>query len=176
MDSFIELARNRYSCRSYQNRDIPKELIEKVLEASRIAPSAVNFQPWCFIVISDNSLKKKISSCYARPWLESAPIIIVACGDHNRSWRRADGKDHCDIDLAIAIDHLMLAATDLGLATCWVCKFDVMKCASILELPSNISTIALIPLGYPADTCNPNRHNEKRKPLNEIVFWDKINL
>lgn len=174
MDSFIELAKRRYSCRSYQKRDIPKNLVEKVLEASRIAPSAVNNQPCIFIVISEEPIKKMIASCYSRPWLESAPIIVVACGDHNRSWRRADGKDHCDIDLAIAIDHLTLSATDNGLATCWVCKFDAMKCAAILELPSNISPIALIPLGYPADTCNPDRHSDKRKPLKEIVFWEKL--
>lgn len=174
MDKFIELARNRYSCRNFQDRDVPKELLENVLEAARIAPSAVNNQPWLFIVLSEESIKKMICTCYARPWLESAPVIIVVCGDHNLSWRRADGKDHCDIDVTIAIDHLMLSATDNGLATCWVCKFDAMKCATILDLPSNITPIALVPIGYPADTCNPNRHAEKRKPLGEIVFWEKF--
>lgn len=176
MNTFLELARSRYSCRSYQNRDIPNDILVKVLEAARIAPSAINSQPWYFIVIADNSLKKKITSCYARAWIESAPVIIVACGDHNKSWRRADGKDHCDIDIAIAVDHLMLVATEIGLATCWVCKFDAMKCASVMELPSNITPIALIPIGYPADISNPNRHTDKRKALNEIVFWDKINF
>jgi len=176
MESFIDLARNRYSCRSYKNQEIPKDLLEKVLEASRVAPSAVNFQPWFFVVISDDSLKKMVSSCYSRNWLESAPIIIVACGNHSQSWRRADGKDHCDIDVAIAIDHLMLAATDYGLATCWVCKFDVMKCSACLELPSHITPIAIIPIGYPNDTVNPNRHKDKRKPLNDLVFWEKFNL
>lgn len=176
MDSFLDLARKRYSCRSFQNREIPKEILEKVLEAARVAPSAVNSQPWFFVVVSDDSLKKRITSCYSRSWIESAPIIIVACGDHNRSWRRADGKDHCDIDIAIAIDHLMLAATEIGLATCWVCKFDAMKCSSIMELPSHITPIALIPVGFPADTSNPNRHSDKRKALNEIVFWDKLSF
>ncbi|NVO11816.1 MAG: nitroreductase family protein [Bacteroidales bacterium] len=174
MDSFLDLARKRFSCRSFLDKDVPKEIIEKIFEAARIAPSAVNGQPWLFVVISDESLKKMIASCYSRTWLESAPAIIVACGDHNRSWRRADGKDHCDIDMAIAIDHLMLAATDNGLATCWVCKFDVMKCSSILELPAHITPIALIPLGYPKDMINPEKHLEKRKLLCDIVFWEKI--
>jgi len=98
MDSFIDLARRRYSCRSYKNQDVPQDLIEKIIEAARVAPSAVNNQPWFFIVISEESLKKMVTSCYSRNWIESAPVIIVACGNHSQSWRRADGKDHCDID------------------------------------------------------------------------------
>lgn len=176
MESFIDLARKRYSCRAYKNQDIPKDLIEKVIEAARVAPSAVNNQPWFFIVITEEPLKKMVTSCYSRNWIESAPVIIVACGNHSLSWRRADGKDHCDIDMAIAIDHLMLAATDNGLATCWVCKFDAMKCSAYLELPSHITPIAIIPIGFPNDTVNPDRHKDKRKTLNEILFWEKFNL
>ena len=174
MESFLELARNRFSCRSFKNQTVPKELVEKVFEAARIAPSAVNNQPWIFIAITKEPLKKLIAATYARSWIETAPVIIVACGDHNRSWRRADGKDHCDIDIAIAIDHITLAATENGLATCWVCKFDAMKCASLLELPSNLSPIAFIQLGFPAETPKADRHKEKRKPLNEILFWEGI--
>lgn len=176
MDSFLDLARKRFSCRSFKNEEVSRELVEKVLEAARVAPSSTNNQPWYFIVISENPLKRMIISCYPRNWIETAPVIIVACGDHNNSWRRADGKDHCDIDLAIAIDHITLAAADAGLATCWVCKFDVMKCSTILELPSNITPIALIPMGFPVEMASPNRHTEKRKPLNEIVFWGGIKL
>jgi len=70
----------------------------------------------------------------------------------------------------------MLAATDYGLATCWVCKFDVMKCSAFLELPSHITPIAIIPIGYPNDTVNPDRHKDKRKTLDEIIFWEKFSL
>lgn len=174
MDSFLDLARNRFSCRSYKNQDIPKDLVEKVLEAARVAPSSTNNQPWYFVIVTEDPLKKLIVSCYPRSWIETAPVIIVACGDHNRSWRRADGKEHLDLDLAIAIDHITLSATDNGLATCWVCKFDVMKCSSVLDLPPHITPIALIPLGFPAESPNPNRHKDKRKSFNEIVFWEKI--
>lgn len=176
MESFFDLACKRFSCRSYKNQDVPKELVEKVLDAARVAPSSTNNQPWSFIVVTENPVKRMIVSCYPRNWIETAPVIIVACGDHNRSWRRADGKDHCDIDLAIAIDHITLAATDNGLATCWVCKFDAMKCATVLELPAHITPIALIPLGFPAEVANPNRHKEKRKALNEIVCWEKFKV
>ncbi len=172
MSTFIDLARKRYSCRSFTKEPIPNSLIEQVIEAARVAPSATNSQPWFFIVITDEIMLKEIKSCYSRTWIESAPVIIVACGDHSQSWRRADGKDHCDIDLAIAIDHITLAAADLGLGTCWVCKFNAMSCSAILDLPSHITPIALIPIGFPADSSNPTRHDAKRKKLNEIMKWN----
>jgi len=82
------------------------------------------------------------------------------------------GKDHCDIDLAIAIDHITLAATDNGLATCWICKFDVMKCAEILKLPYNIYPVALIPLGYSSEKNNYSERHLIRKSIDEIVSWE----
>ncbi len=172
MVDFLALARSRYSCRSYRNEPLSNSMIENVLEAARIAPSATNAQPWQFIIVTNSPLKENIASCYARPWLASAPVIIVACGNHSISWRRADGKDHCDIDIAIAVDHITLMAASLGLATCWVCKFDAIRCAEILKLPSNFSPIALIPLGYPADSQNDSERHLKRKPFSEIASWN----
>ena len=154
MSDFLELAKSRYSCRLYSNQELSKELINKVLECARIAPSAKNAQPWHFVVVTQSPLLEEIASCYEGSWLKTAPVIIVACGDHSVSWRRADGKDHCDIDLAIAIDHITLSATDNGLATCWICKFDAIRCANILRLPAHISPIAIIPLGFPEEKNN----------------------
>ena len=110
---------------------------------------------------------------YSRDWILEAPVIIVICGDHSKSWRRADGKDHCDIDAAIAVDHMTLAATELGLGSCWVCAFDSMQCHKVLKLPPHIETIVLLPLGYAADKGDPERHETKRKKMEEIVFWDR---
>lgn len=174
MYRFLELAKARYSCRLYDSKPVSREQIEQVLEAARVAPSAVNAQPWHFVVVTQSPLRENIAACYSRPWLGTAPVIIVACGDHSLSWRRADGKDHCDIDMAIAIDHITLAATDLGLATCWICKFDAMKCAEHLKLPSHISPVAMIPLGYPADNVVDSERHLKRKTLDEIVRWEKL--
>ena len=98
----------------------------------------------------------------------------MVCGDHREAWRRADGKIHTDIDVAIAVDHMTLAATDLGLSTCWVCKFDVMKCVKALDLPEGVEPVALIPIGYPEDEADVNRHEQLRKPLDEIVHWEKF--
>lgn len=170
--SFLELAKRRYSVRKYRNDPVEEEKLMQVLEAGRIAPSAVNFQPWQFIVLRDEEIKKKVAASYSKDWLLQAPVIIVVCGDHSKSWRRADGKDHCDIDVAIATDHMTLAAADLGLGTCWICAFNSMQCSKILGLPSHIEPMVLLPLGYPADEADVNRHASKRKKLEEIVHWD----
>jgi nitroreductase len=168
--SFIELAKKRYSVRSYLDKPVEKEKILQVLEAGRIAPSAVNKQPWNFIVITNEATKSKIANTYPRDWFKTAPAIIVVCGDHSKSWKRSDGKDHCDVDAAIAIDHMTLAAADIGLGTCWVCAFDAAKCHEVLNLPENLEVIALLPIGYPADTAPKNK---KRLDISEIVTWEE---
>ncbi len=98
-------------------------------------------------------------------------MLIVACGDHRLAWKRRDGKDHCDIDVAIAVDHMTLAAAEIGLGTCWICSFDVPRCAKLLNLPANLEPIALLPIGYPAETKSPDRHTTERKPLEQITTW-----
>ena len=167
---FLDIAKSRYSVRGYENKEVEKEKLLQILEAGRLAPSAVNYQPVHFIVITDMEQKKKIYETYPRSWLKEAPVIIVACGDHSVSWKRGDGKDHCDIDLAIAVDHMTLAAADLGLGTCWICAFDAEKCRKLLELPDNLEPMVLLPVGYPKG----GRLTEiKRKSLDEIVSWEE---
>lgn len=168
--SFLDIAKRRYSVRAYEDIEVEKEKLLQILEAGRLAPSAVNYQPVHFIVITDKEQKKKVYETYPRGWLEEAPVIIVACGDHSVSWKRRDGKDHCDIDLAIAVDHMTLAAADLGLGTCWICAFDAEKCRKLLELPDNLEPMVLLPVGYPKG----GRLSEiKRKSLDEIVSWEE---
>ncbi|NLO98055.1 MAG: nitroreductase [Peptococcaceae bacterium] len=168
--TFIEIARKRCSVRKYKDRTIEKEKILQVLEAARIAPSAANYQPWHFIVITEKKMIEQIAEVYPSSWLSQAPVIIVACGDHSRSWKRKDGKDHCDIDLAIAIDHMTLAAADLGIGTCWVCAFDAAKCHKILALPEHLEPVALLPMGYPLEEALPEKN---RKSIEEIVSWER---
>src|SRR5690554_1186148 len=166
--SFLELTKKRYSVRKYKDQPVEREKLLQVLEAARNAPSACNLQPWHFIVLTDEEIKNKVTETYPRDWFRKAPVVIAACGDHSASWKRADGKDHCDVDLGIAIEHMALAAADLGLGTCWVCAFDAERCHKILELPENLEVIALLPLGYPDDEKIPDK---KRKSLEEIVTW-----
>jgi nitroreductase len=170
--NFRELSLGRYSVRSYKAMTVEDEKLVKILEAGQIAPSAVNNQPWHFIVIREPDNHKQFSEIYHRDWFNEAPVYIVICGDHNLSWKRSeDGKDHCDIDAAIAIDHMTLQATELGLGTCWICNFHVQKCIDFLNLPAHIEPIAILSLGYPLDQTPPQK---KRKALAEIVHWEKF--
>jgi nitroreductase len=172
MMSFLEIAKNRYSCRKYDARPVEQEKLELVLEAGRVAPSAVNFQPWHFNVIREKDQLEQVYGAYHREWFRTAPCVIIICGDHERAWKRkADGKDHTDMDAAITTDHMTLQATELGLASCWICNFDVERCRELLKLPAHLEPVVILPLGYPLDDVDPERHDEKRKPLSEIVSY-----
>jgi nitroreductase len=171
---FLKLTTKRCSVRDFAPVSVEREKLEYILETARMAPSAVNLQPWCFSVIRDEAERLKLQSCYNRDWFKTAPVYIVICGNHELSWKRKDGKDYCDIDTAIAIEHICLAATEQGLGTCWVCNFDAEKCRDLFEIPDYIEPIAIIPIGYPNDNSVFDGENKKRKSLLEIVKWDKF--
>lgn len=165
--NLLELTKARYSVRSYLPIKPEKEKLEYIMECVRMAPSAVNLQPWRFRIISDEKELNELCECYKREWIKSAPCIIVACVDHEESWhRREDDKDHGDIDVAIAIEHLCLAATEQGLGTCWVCNFNVVSCRDFLKLPYHIEPVALIPIGY----SQGEQSEKKRKTIDEIMI------
>lgn len=165
----MEIAQRRYSCRKYMPENIQLETLLLLVEAGRVAPSAVNYQPWHFILIPTNNDVVSLSEAYPREWFKLAPAAIVICADHSLSWKRADGKDHADIDIAVTTDHIVLRATEMGIGTCWVCNFDMIKCKTILQLPDHIEPVVIIPLGIPADEVDIDRHNTKRKSLSDIV-------
>jgi nitroreductase len=169
---FIQLAKNRYSCRNFDNKPVEQEKLDLVLEAGRIAPSAANLQPWYFIVIKEKENLEKIWKVYSREWFRNAPCVIIICGNHSQSWKRKDRKDHCDIDIAITTDHMTLEAADLGLGTCWICNFDAELCTKLFNLPANLEPIVLLPLGYPSGTSDPDRHETQRKLLKDLLSYE----
>ncbi len=171
MKNFLDIARSRYSSREYLVQPVEKDKIDIILEAARIAPSAANKQPYLFYVITDEKLKQSIFSIYPREWFKNAPVIIVGCINKIEAWVRADGKNHGDIDLAIAVDHMTLQAADLGLATCWICNFDIVKCKEILNLPDNLEPAVLLPIAYPADIHKISSHLDQRKSIEKLVIW-----
>ena len=136
------------------------------MECVRLAPSAVNRQPWRFRIVSSEADRAKLCQCYNREWFATAPVVIIASAMRDEAWVRADGKYHGDIDIAIAVEHLCLAATEQGLVTCWVCNFDANLCKSLFALGSNEEAVVLIPLGYAADQPK----EKSRKPKEEIVL------
>ena len=165
---FLDLVKTRYSVRSYEQKEIESSKLDYIMECVRLAPSAVNFQPWTFAIITEPERLAALKTAYSREWIQTAPCIIVACADHTQSWhRKVDNKDHADVDLSIAIEHLCLAAAEQGLGTCWVCNFDVDTCRKVMQLPSHIEPIALIPIGYPSEQAIPEK---KRKTLEEIML------
>lgn len=165
---FNQLLRERYSVREYKPLKVSKALVVEVLEAGRMAPSAANKQPWNFVLVEEDENLKMIKTAYGREWIKDVPQIIVICGNHNESWKRAiDRKDHCDVDAAIAIDHMTLRAAELGLGTCWVCHFDPDIVKKTLNLPEHIEPIALLPIGYPMESKAPVK---KRKAFSDVVF------
>jgi len=168
---FDDVIRHRYSVRSFTSEKVDRNFILEILEAARMAPSAVNYQPWHFIVVTEPENLDELQAVYPRNWFKEAPVCIVVCSDHSLSWKRkSDEKDFADVDAAIAIDHLVLKATELGLGTCWVCNFDTEMTRKKLQLPDYIEPIALIPLGFTTSEAPP----KSRKPLSEIVHWEKF--
>lgn len=172
---FLDLAKHRYSSRLYKSTPVEEDKLNYILESGRIAPSAANKQPWHFIVIRDNETRQKLFGAYQREWYVHAPVHLIICGNRKLSWKRSfDGMDALHIDIGITVDHMTLAATEQGLATCWICNFDPIKCREILQLPADIEPVVILPVGYPADVVNPERHVELRKKPEEIIHWEKF--
>ena len=163
--NFLELVKNRYSCRAYKPLDVEQKKLEYILECVRFAPSAVNKQPWRFLVVDNEDGKSKLQQCYNRDWFKTAPMYIIATIRHDEEWVRGDGKRHGDIDIAIAVEHLCLAATEQGLGTCWVCNFDAALCKELFAFPANEEPAVIIPIGYAADNIKP----KSRKEFDAIV-------
>lgn len=170
--SFLELSEKRYSVRSYTSEPVSEQQLQYILECARIAPSAVNFQPWKFIVVRSEEGKNKVCQSYQRDWIKTAPMFIICCICHEQAWVRKDGKEHGNIDIAIATEHICLAAAEQGLGTCWVCNFDAQLLSQQFSLPKNIEPAVIIPLGHIADEPKA----KTRKSLTEIVeYMDEKN-
>lgn len=169
---FKKLVENRYSCRAFDaGRPVDRGTVEKVVDCARLAPSAVNRQPWTFVAVTDAETRRAVLS-KSRPAFIDAPVLIVACGHHDTAWHRpSDGKDHTDIDLSIAVEHLCLGAASMGLATCWVCSFDTEATRRALGLPDAVEPVALVPMGYASTDFIPEKD---RKQLDEILRWEKF--
>ena len=167
MKNLLELIEARYSARAYEQRPVEQEKIDYILECARLAPSAVNFQPWKFILVESEEKRTALHAGYAQEWFQQAPLYIVVCGDHSQSWtRKKDSHDHADIDAAIAAEHICLAATEVGLGSCWVCNFRPAIVSEVLGIDGEtVYPVAIIPIGYATDTPTL----KKRKALEEIL-------
>ena len=169
---FYNLVASRYSCRKYTSAPVDRELIMAVLDTARLAPSACNRQPWQFLVLDTEESRTPVLECYDREWMKNIPACNVALGMKDEAWvRQYDGKNHTDVDVAIAVEHICLSAASLGLGTCWICNFDPELLGRKLGLPEDAVPVAIIPIGYPEpDAVVPQKN---RKTFDEIVKWEK---
>jgi nitroreductase len=160
--------RRRYSCRHYDARPVEQDKLAAVLEAARQAPSAKNLQDWRFVVVTKEATRKRLAAAANnQTFLEDAGVIIIACtaSDHVMRCGQAIGP----IDVSIALEHMCLQATELGLATCWIGSFYPDKVKPIVGIPEHINIIELLALGYPADSAKEHR----REPIESIACFEK---
>jgi len=168
--NFSQIINARYSVRAYRPDPITDDILNQVLEAARLAPTAANRQAFQLIVIHTKGRQAELNRIYHREWFTQGPLIIAICGVPERGWvREHDGVNYVSFDAAIVMDHLILAATELGLGTCWVAHFDPKAAREILQLPANVEPLAFTPLGYAADAPKP----KVRKSLADLVHYEK---
>ncbi len=172
MKSFVlEAIKKRWSVRAYRPEPVPDEILFTLLEAARLAPSARNDQPWHFIVVKDRELiHQLIDACRGQDFIATAPIVIVGCADLRVARSHIGGfMDSYPVDLAIAMEHLMLVAAELGLGTCWIGAFNENMVKKLLNLPPCVRPVAITPLGFP----NEKPQKRPRKALSEITSLDR---
>ena len=169
---FVSFSASRFSVRSYDPaRPVDDDTLRRVLEAGRMAPSAANRQPWKILVVRQKELLKHLHKAYEAPWFADAPVVLVVKGFRDQAWtRRYDGWNSLETDLAILMDHLILAAHAEGLATCWISAFEPEKLSQTPGLQAGEEVFAITPLGYPKAGVIATRPKQ-RKPIDEIVEW-----
>jgi nitroreductase len=162
---FYEVISKRRSIRAYKKDTVEDGKLSRILNAARLAPTAANRQPYSLIVVKDEETKQKLKDAYSQEWFFTAPVIVCACALPDDAWKRNDGKGYVDVDVAIAMDHLILAASAEGLGTCWIAAFKPEVVREVLNIPDNMEPLVLTPLGYPETIPEPTF----RKPLEEMV-------
>jgi nitroreductase len=167
---FQGLVKKRYSVRAYKSDPVEEEKVARVLEAARLAPTACNLQPFRVIVIRTKGREEELRRIYGRAWFTQAPLVLAVCALPAEAWvRKYDRWNAAEVDATIAMTHLVLAAAEEGLGTCWIAAFDPKAAREILGLPADVVPSAFTPLGYPADTQPPR----KRRPLADLMRLDR---
>ena len=166
---FSELIKYRESVRDYDpDRPVPKETLQRILTAGQMAPSAGNRQPWEFIVVSSGAYLSRVRECYGKSWFKDAPHILAVKGFRENAWvHPKSGHNSIETDLAIAMDHIILAAADQGVGTCWIIAFDPECLREALDVKENEIIYCITPLGYP--NSGYQRREKNRKELKTVV-------
>ena len=167
----MEVIKKRRSVRRYSSQDIREEVLKEILEAARLAPSAKNLQAWKFIVVRDKATKERLAeAAKEQQFISEAPVIIAGVATYPE-YVMTNGIPACHIDLAIAMEHIALAAAEKGIGTCWIGAFYQDRVKKILGVPDECIVVALMPLGYPVDALV--EEEKDRKSMDEIVCWER---
>lgn len=168
---FLELAKARYSVRQFSQQRVEAEKLDRILEAGRLSPTAANAQPQRILVLDSEISLNKLKACSV--YLFNAPLVLLICYDNTVSWKRPyDNNDSGYVDASIVTTHIMLETANLGLGSTWVGHFDPAAIQEAFALPPNIIPVALLPIGYPAETSSPNPNHNKRYDKNKTVFFN----
>lgn len=166
--TFLELAENRFSVRAFSEKKVERAVIEKILKAGQLAPTACNRQPQRIFVIESEEALEKLRKCTASHY--HAPLAFLICYDRDECWKREfDGKTSGDIDASIVCTHMMLEAAELGVGSTWVMYYDPEAVNTEFELPEHLESTALLVMGYPKEGITPNPLHYKTKPLTDTV-------
>lgn len=167
----IDAIRARTSVRSYSDEPVPEESMERILEAARLAPSAMNYQPWHFVVVKDRAKREELSRGRYAKFLRESPVVVVGCGDRKRSphWYA--------VDVTIAMQNMVLAATAQGLGTCWIGSFDEGSVKEAVGVPEHMAVVAMLSVGYPKkklDLAALLAGSKSRKKMEDIVSYESF--
>ena len=163
--SLIDIVLNRRSIRRYESKEIPKSVFDRILEAGRQAPSAMNRQPWHFIVLTDYEIKKELSKGLFNRHVKDSPVTIVGCastGLIDRRWSI--------VDTSIALQNMVIAAWAMGVGSCWIGDFKEDKVKQLLNIPAKWKVVALVSFGYPAE----KPHQRRKKSIEKIVSFNRF--
>ena len=170
----LEAIKGRRSVRAFKQQDVPEETVEKLIDAARHAPSAGNIQPWEFVIVRNQEIKKKLArAALNQTFIEDAPVVIVVCANEKRSSMGygSRGKTlYCIQDTAAATQNILLTAYSLGLGACWIGAFNEDEAKRALNAPEGIRPVAIIPVGYPDETPS----HRGIRPLSQIVHYENF--
>lgn len=161
----LDAIKSRRSVRSYSDRAVPEEVLTRILEAGRIAPSANNRQPWHFVVVQDPERRKALAGGRWAGFLKECPVVIVGCGDKKKS------PEWCAVDVTIALQNMVTQATAEGIGTCWIGSFDEATVKKALDVPEHFSVVAMLAVGYASEKPKGER---KARPMGEVVSRDRF--
>lgn len=170
--NFLELVKDRYSVRKFDSKKVEKEKLDLILEAGRVAPTAVNYQPQRILVLDSEESLSKLKE--TTPYHFNAPLALVICYDNVTSWKNSIEEDEGIVDASIVTTHMMLQAAEIGIGSTWVGSFDFEKLREVFDIPEFLTPVAILPLGYPAENSKPIKLHFNRFDLKETVFYNSF--